>query len=160
MATKVFISQPMSDKTDEEIIIARQQAQQNVEKLLGHKVEVLDSFFEDVPADATPLWYLTRSLLYLAEADIVYFCSGWEQYRGCRIERAVASEYHLHIIDEQDTDDCISKAFAAIEKFISYAEARYGKSEDLTFAKQKLNVSQLWLYRAIADGKANSKGEI
>lgn len=153
MSTKLFISQPMSDKTDEEIIAARRQAQLQVEKLLGHSVEVLDSFFENVPDDATPLWYLTRSLLYLAEADIVYFCSGWEQYRGCRIERAVASEYHLHIIDEPDNSDRISKAFAAIEEFISYAEARYGRSEDLTFAKQKLEVSQLWLYRALADSK-------
>ena len=143
----------MSDKTDEEILAVRRQAQLQVEKMVGHNVEVLDSFFENVPADATPLWYLTRSLLYLAEADIVYFCSGWEQYRGCRIERAVASEYHLHIIDEIDTSDRIRKAFAAIEEFISYAEARYGRSEDLTFAKQKLEVSQLWLYRALADSK-------
>lgn len=160
MSTKLFISQPMSDKTDEEILSARRQAQLQVEKLLGHEVEVLGSFFENVPADATPLWYLTRSLLYLAEADIVYFCSGWEQYRGCRIERAVASEYHLHIIDELDTSDRIRKAFAAIEEFISYAEARYGESEDLTFAKQKLEVSQLWLYRALADSKNKQEGEI
>ena len=45
MSTKVFISQPMSDKTDEEIIAVRQQAQQHIEKLLGYKVEVVDSFF-------------------------------------------------------------------------------------------------------------------
>ena len=45
----------MSDKTDEEIIAARRQAQLQVEKLLGHRVEVLDSFFENVPDDATPL---------------------------------------------------------------------------------------------------------
>lgn len=153
MHTKLFISQPMCDKTDEEIFAVRQHAQLQVEKMIGSKVEVLESFFEDVPADATALWYLTHSLLYLAEADIVYFCKGWEQYRGCRIERAVASEYHLHIVDEPDGEDEISKAYAAIEKFISYAEAQYGKSEDLTFAKQKLEVSQLWLNRVISEGK-------
>lgn len=143
----------MSGKTDEEILAVRQQAQLQVEKLVGSKVEVLESFFEDVPADATALWYLTRSLLYLAEADIVYFCKGWEQYRGCRIEREVASEYHLHIIDESEASDSISEAYSTIKKFISYAEAQYGESEDLTFAKQKLEVSQLWLHRALADSK-------
>ena len=49
---KVFISQPMNGKTQEDIISARIQAQEIVEKELGEKVEVLDSFFEDFSGDA------------------------------------------------------------------------------------------------------------
>lgn len=153
MPTKLFISQPMCDKTEEEILAVRQQAKLQVEKLLGYEVEVVDNFLSDIPKGTTPLWCLTRSLLPLVDADVVYFCKGWEQYRGCRIERAVASEYHLHIIDEPDGEDEISEAYATIEKFISYAEAQYGKSEDLTFAKQKLEVSQMWLNRVISEGE-------
>lgn len=153
MHTKLFISQPMCDKTRKEILAVRQQAKLQVENLLGYKVDLVENFIEDIPDGATPLWCLTQSLLSLADADIVYFCKGWEEYRGCRIEREIASEYHLHIIDEPDGKDEISEAYATIEKFISYAEAQYGKSEDLTFAKQKLEVSQLWLNRVISEGE-------
>lgn len=155
MGTKLFISQPMCDKTKEEILAVRQQAKLQVENLLEYKVDLVENFIEDIPDGATPLWCLTRSLLSLADADIVYFCKGWEQYRGCRIEREIASEYHLHIIDEPDDDDKILAAYEAISRYISYAEAQYGQSEDLTFAKHKLEISQFWLYKAISEGKSS-----
>lgn len=51
---KLFISQPMRGKTDEEI-------------------EVIESFFESAPANATPLWYLGESLKLLGTADFAVF---------------------------------------------------------------------------------------
>ena len=42
---KLFISQPMRDKTDEEIKAEREKIIKEVEKLFG-EVEVIDSFFE------------------------------------------------------------------------------------------------------------------
>ena len=44
MPTKLFISQPMCDKTKEEILAVRQQAKLQVEMLLGYEVEVVDNF--------------------------------------------------------------------------------------------------------------------
>ena len=46
---KLFISQPMRGKTDEEILAEREKAVASAEKLLGEKVEVIDSFFQKIP---------------------------------------------------------------------------------------------------------------
>ena len=59
---KLFISQPMKDKTDTEILAVREQAIQSAKNLLGEDVEVIDSFFQNAPHDAKPLWFLAKSL--------------------------------------------------------------------------------------------------
>ena len=51
---KLFISQPMRGKTDEEILAVRQKAIESAERNLGEKVEVIDSFFRNAPAEAAP----------------------------------------------------------------------------------------------------------
>ena len=96
---KLFISQPMKDKTDAEILAVREQAIQSAKNLLGEDVEVIDSFFQNVPHDATPLWFLAKSLELLATADVVYFAKDWEKYRGCRIEITCAIEYGITVIE-------------------------------------------------------------
>lgn len=96
---KLFISQPMKDKTDAEILAVREQAIQSAKNLLGEDVEVIDSFFQNVPHDAAPLWFLAKSLELLATADVVYFAKDWEKYRGCRIENTCAIEYGITVID-------------------------------------------------------------
>lgn len=95
--TKLFISQPMKDKTDEEIEIERERIVEEVEKTYG-EVEVVDSFFKGVPHDANPLWYLGESIKKLSEADVVAFGYGWEEARGCNIEFLCATEYGLNIV--------------------------------------------------------------
>lgn len=97
---KLFISQPMKDKTDAEILAVREQAIQSAKNLLGEDVEVIDSFFQDAPHDAKPLWFLAKSLELLATADVVYFAKDWEKYRGCRIENTCAVEYGITAIED------------------------------------------------------------
>lgn len=97
---KLFISQPMKDKTDAEILAVREQAIQSAKNLLGEDVEVIDSFFQDAPHDAKPLWFLAKSLELLATADVVYFAKDWEKYRGCRIENTCAIEYDITVIED------------------------------------------------------------
>lgn len=58
---KLFISQPMRGKTDEEILAERKKAIESAERNLGEPVEVIDSFFQNAPADARPLWFLGKS---------------------------------------------------------------------------------------------------
>lgn len=70
---KLFISQPMGGKTDEEILAVRKKAIESAEKLIGEPVEVIDSFFQAAPANAKPLWFLGKSLELLATADVAYF---------------------------------------------------------------------------------------
>lgn len=49
---KLFISQPMKGKSDEEILRERKRAIQCAERQLNEPVEVIDSFFQSAPADA------------------------------------------------------------------------------------------------------------
>lgn len=97
---KLFISQPMNGKTDEEIKVARERAIQSAKEQIGEDVEVIDSFFENAPHDAKPLWFLGKSLELLSGADISYFAKGWENARGCKIENTCAIEYGIQTIIE------------------------------------------------------------
>ena len=75
---KLFISQPMRGKTDAEILAERSNAIQAAKDSVKDEIEVIDSFFQDAPVDATPLWYLGESLKLLATADVAYFAPGWD----------------------------------------------------------------------------------
>lgn len=101
---KLFISQPMNGKTDEEILKVREKAIKSAEDKLGEKVEVIDSFFQNAPHDAKPLWFLGKSLELLLNADVVYFAKGWEEARGCKIENMCAIEYGIDLIIEDYTE--------------------------------------------------------
>ena len=103
MMKKLFISQPMKGKTNEEILAVRQKAIESAERELGEKVEVIDSFFQDAPADTNPLWYLSKSLELLSTADVAYFAKGWEEARGCKIENTCAIEYGIELVIEDYT---------------------------------------------------------
>lgn len=97
---KIFISQPMNDKTNEEILNERNRVF-NLFRLIvpsSLEVEVIDSFFKDAPHDAKPLWYIGESIKLMADADVVYFCKDWHKYRGCTIEHECAVRYGKKII--------------------------------------------------------------
>ena len=97
---KLFISQPMRDKSDAYIKFEREKAKAKVEGILGEEVEVIDSFFENAPHDAKPLWFLGKSLELLSTADCAYFAEGWKDYRGCKIEHEAAVHYGIDIVGE------------------------------------------------------------
>ena len=94
---KLFISQPMKGKTDEQILEERNKAA-GLFILEGENVEVIDSFFKDAPAQAAPLWYLGESIKLLGQADVVYFCKDWQKYNGCTIEHECAVSYGKTIV--------------------------------------------------------------
>ena len=98
---KLFISQPMKDKTNEEIKTEREKIIEAVTNKFG-EVEVIDSFFENAPHDAKPLWFLGKSLELLSAADIAYFASDWNEYRGCKIEHTCALEYGIEVMHFDD----------------------------------------------------------
>ena len=88
----LFISQPMNGVTDEYIKKKRDELSNEY-----FTYDVIDSYFENAPDDATPLWYIGESIKLLGTADLVVFAKGWEQNRGCRIEHACAVAYGLDI---------------------------------------------------------------
>ena len=94
---KLFISQPMRDKTNEQIELERTRAINTAKNKLNingdDKIEVIQSFFKDAPHDAKPLWFLSKSFELLSTADVVFFVKGWNEYRGCKMENKAAHEY-------------------------------------------------------------------
>ena len=96
---KLFISQPMNGLTDEDILNAREEAVKAVEKEIGEKVELIDSFITESPKSKNiPLWYLAKSIECLSHADIAYFGKGWQDARGCLIEYECAVKYGVKVI--------------------------------------------------------------
>ena len=53
----------------------------------------------ELPKDAEgreiPLCYLAKSLENMSLCHVAYFCNGWENARGCRIEHYAAVAYGL-----------------------------------------------------------------
>lgn len=101
---KAFISQPMKDLTDKEIQEVRKQAIADIKEVYGNDVEILDSIIQDIPESETTnkaLWSLGKSLQILAEADVAYFCEGWQKARGCKIEHKCALQYGILALDDK-----------------------------------------------------------
>ena len=96
---KYFISQPMNGKTGEEIKAKRKEVETAILEQ-EPDAEILDSYFESAPHDAKPLWFLGKSLEILSNADIAYFCEGWEKARGCKLENECALAYGITVIEE------------------------------------------------------------
>ncbi len=104
---KAMISQPMNGLTDEEIFETRNKA---IMWLSKNRFDLVDTlcryrwFLENLlltnHVKNEPLYYLSLSLGQMSQCDAVYFCKGWENYRGCRIEHEAAEVYGLKIIEE------------------------------------------------------------
>ena len=96
---KVFISQPMNGKTDEEILKDRNQLIDCAKEHYGENIEVIDSFFKGAPHNANPLWFLGESIKKLSEADVAVFAKDWEKARGCKIENECCISYGITAIE-------------------------------------------------------------
>ena len=94
---RLFISQPMKDKTKEEILKVRNEIINTVKDLENDEIEVIDSVL-DISGNENPMWYLGKAIQLLSTADIVYFAKNWQNYRGCRIEHQCAIEYGIKTV--------------------------------------------------------------
>lgn len=109
---KAMLSQPMAGKSDEEIIATREKA---IKALEAKGYEIVNTFFTDEwHSDESmkergvvqiPLCFLAKSLENMSKCHAAYFCNGWENARGCRIEHETARAYGLEIIYEKDDNE-------------------------------------------------------
>lgn len=105
---KAMLSHPMGGKTQEEIVETRERA---IRALQDRGYKVVNTLFTDgwyskeyMEARGVvqiPLCFLTKSLENMSLCHAAYFCRGWEQARGCRIEHEAAKSYGLEIIYEE-----------------------------------------------------------
>lgn len=96
---KLFISQPMRDKTVKQICEERKRLIEKATEIFGEEFDVIDSFISDAPVDANALWFLGESLKRLSYADVIIFAKDWDKYRGCIIERSAASAYGITVVE-------------------------------------------------------------
>ena len=104
---KAMLSQPMAGKTETEIIETRNRA---IEVLKREGYEIVNTLFTDEwysneamkerGVVQVPLCFLAKSLENMSLCHAAYFCKGWENARGCKIEHDAAKAYGLKIIYE------------------------------------------------------------
>ena len=92
---KVFISQPMKDKTEKEIVDQRKRIEGYIKSEVDEDVEIIDSYVQDAPDECNPVFFLGLSLQFLSQADLAVFAQGYENARGCVIEREVCNKYGI-----------------------------------------------------------------
>lgn len=108
MNKKAMLSQPMNGLTDDEIVKTRNKA---VKVLEDSGYEIVNTLFTDEWYSSEkmkergvvqiPLCFLAKSLENMSLCHTAYFCKGWENARGCRIEHEAAKAYGLEIIYEE-----------------------------------------------------------
>ncbi len=92
---KLFVSQPMSGLTMEQIKEDRNQAVEYFKNLgvTGMEIEVIDNLQEDHPDYYIAADYLANDIRMLGRADGIVFVQGWETHRGCLVEFEVARNF-------------------------------------------------------------------
>ena len=88
----------MAGKTDAEIIATREKA---IKALKERGYEIVNTLFTDE-------WYSKEKMkergvvqIPLSLCHAAYFCKGWENARGCKLEHDAAVAYGLEIIYEE-----------------------------------------------------------
>ena len=102
VALRVFISQPMKDKTQDEIIDNIKRLKNKLSEKYDEEIFIIPSYDPANKLSSVPLACLGQSLILLSTADLVYFSSGWNKARGCRIECMCALEYGIKTEFEDD----------------------------------------------------------
>lgn len=94
---KFAISQPMANKTTEEIINERTKVKEEYER---KGWEFVDTLLKDKPESSNEaLWCLSEALKRMSNCDCVIFIKGWENARGCRIENECCKAYGIKTIE-------------------------------------------------------------
>lgn len=105
---KAMLSQPMKGKSEAEIIETREKA---IKQLTEQGYDVVNTFFADDwysyermserGVVQRALAFLAKSLENMSKCHAAYFCKGWEEARGCKIEHEAAKQYGISILYEE-----------------------------------------------------------
>jgi hypothetical protein len=111
MYKNIFISQPMTGKSEEEILATRQKEIDKIHQLFdadGVEINIIASYIDDatrkhfkehVSDDINwDIFWLSQSLERLAMADMIWLCEGWEYSKGCNVELECAMQYGISIV--------------------------------------------------------------
>lgn len=103
-----MLSQPMAGRTDDEIIKTRERA---IAYFKENGFDLVNTLFTDEwyskdsmekrGVENIPMCFLAKSIENMSLCNVAYFCKGWENARGCKIEHDVAKAYGMEIIYEK-----------------------------------------------------------
>lgn len=119
---KVFISQPMTKPDKEDVLKLREKTKEciiNNRELVASLLNIdaddksidikfVSTYERIAPDNAPKLYYLGEAIKDLGETDVVVFCSGWEDARGCIIERAIAATFKIPYIETRLINEEVS----------------------------------------------------
>ena len=116
MYKNIFISQPMSGKSEEEILATRQKEIEKIHRFFdadGIEINIIASYIDDATRKHFEehvsdninwdIYWLSKSLERLAMADMIWLCDGWEYSNGCNIELECATRYGISIMYPEST---------------------------------------------------------
>ena len=104
----VFISQPMSGVDESVVLDVRNKTQKRVLELLSnknYKVEFISTYERPHPYNASRFWYLGEAIKDLDGVNLIVFCKGYENAKGCLVEKLVAELYDIPYIVTTITED-------------------------------------------------------
>ncbi len=125
---KVFISVPMSGRTDKDVSVEIEQIKKIFMDYIsktnpGETVEFVDNLDNDIDPSRCvdlvnePLLYLGEAIRKMAFCDAVLFAPGYHKARGCNIEHEVTKVYGLTFYNLQT--DYNTKCRIAKHKYIN-----------------------------------------
>ena len=117
---RVFISQPMNGRSEEEILEERIKIWRYINEINPYKktwrLRLIDSYTKPVlnakwPEKAKRLWCLGNSIQRMGFADLVVFAEGYKTAAGCIVEFDAAINYEIPIIRRECVDEFNVRAF-------------------------------------------------
>lgn len=103
---KLFISLPMRGRQEKDIQADIDFITELIEKNGSYEImpsrlnlEIVRVQAETRNVKCVPLYALSCSLEILSRCDAILMCPGWEDARGCKIEKEAAEIYGLEVLD-------------------------------------------------------------
>ena len=105
---KIIISQPLENKTQQEILEIEKTIKENLEKK-DFKVESSllvkeEWLMKKLGIKNQTLYNIGKTLEAMSTCDAVYFAKGWALSKECRIIRLAAILYNFEILEEENTN--------------------------------------------------------
>lgn len=103
----VYISQPMSKLTKQQVDIKRKDIINKIKKYFETEdinflyLDKQEPSCEDMHIKNKDLYYLSLSIKDMVSADVVVMAAGWEHSRKCNIEHSCAKNFDILTIYEQ-----------------------------------------------------------
>lgn len=101
---RVFICQPIENKTIREIKTRREEA---VKYLESQGYSVINKTFEDEVdisegSSSSEIKIIGKNLKRMSTCDAIYCIEGWSVSKNCRIERLTAILYNIEILNKEE----------------------------------------------------------